>query len=48
MTPVHYGLSIGERIPAFEALDQKGRTQTFESIRGRNGAFVVFVRSADW
>jgi hypothetical protein len=43
-----YGLLVGERIPAFEAFDQTGRRQTFESVRGRNGAFIVFVRSADW
>jgi len=43
-----YGLTVGERIPSFEAPDQKGRTQSFETIRGRKGAFIVFVRSADW
>jgi hypothetical protein len=42
------GLSSGERIPPFEAPDQHGRTQTFASIAGRNGAFILFVRSADW
>lgn len=45
---MQYGLTVGARIPAFEAPDQTGRRRTFQSIRGRNGAFIVFVRSADW
>jgi hypothetical protein len=42
------GIPVGSKIPAFEAKDQKGRVQTFESIRGPKGAFLVFYRSADW
>lgn len=42
------GPEVGKRIPAFEALDQNGRMQTFDSIRGPNGAVIVFIRSADW
>jgi hypothetical protein len=42
------GIPIGSKIPAFEARDQKGTVQTFESIRGPKGAFLVFYRSADW
>ena len=42
------GIPIGSKIPAFEAKDQKGMVQTFESIRGPKGAFLVFYRSADW
>lgn len=42
------GPRIGARIPAFEAQDQHGQVQTFDSIRGSNGAVIVFVRSADW
>ena len=42
------GIPVGSKIPAFEAMDQKGIVQTFESIRGPKGAFLVFYRSADW
>ncbi len=42
------GPKIGERIPAFQAPDQHGRLQTFESIRGLSGAIMLFIRSADW
>jgi hypothetical protein len=42
------GIPVGSKIPAFEAKDQKGMVQTFESIRGPKGAFLVFYRSADW
>lgn len=42
------GPDIGERVPPFEAPDQHGRVQTFDSIRGPNGAVIVFIRSADW
>ena len=45
---MQYGPEVGGRIPSFEAPDQHGRTQTFETIRGRKGAFIIFVRSADW
>lgn len=45
---MEHGTEVGERIPSFEALDQHGRAQSFDSIRGPNGALVVFVRSADW
>jgi hypothetical protein len=42
------GPDIGERIPPFEAPDQYGRLQTFDTIRGLNGVVIVFIRSADW
>ena len=42
------GIPVGSKIPTFEARDQKGMVQTFESIRGPKGAFLVFYRSADW
>jgi hypothetical protein len=42
------GIAIGEKIPAFEAVDQFGRTQTFESLVGSKGLVLLFVRSADW
>ena len=45
---MRYGPEGGERIPPFEAPDQHGRRQSFDTIRGSNGLFIVFHRSADW
>jgi peroxiredoxin len=39
---------VGQRIPAFEAKDQNGTTQTLASLRGPKGLVLLFVRSADW
>ena len=45
---VKTGPGVGARIPQFEASDQSGKTQTFESLRGPKGLVLLFVRSADW
>ena len=45
---LNLGIPVDSKIPAFEAKDQNGRVQTFESIRGPKGAFLVFYRSTDW
>jgi hypothetical protein len=42
------GPQVGERVPDFTLLDQTGRSQSLQSIMGRRGAMLVFVRSADW
>jgi hypothetical protein len=42
------GLAVGERAPAFSLRDQFGKTQTLETLRGRNGTVLLFFRSADW
>jgi hypothetical protein len=42
------GPAVGERIPPFEATDQEGRRQTFDTLRGPHGLALLFVRSADW
>jgi len=42
------GPEVGERIPAFSALDQHGVRKHFEDIVGPNGAMIIFFRSADW
>lgn len=42
------GPEVGARIPAFEAQDQNGKTQTFASLKGPKGLVLMFVRSADW
>ncbi|MDQ7849333.1 MAG: hypothetical protein QN152_11195 [Armatimonadota bacterium] len=48
LRPQELGPRIGAPIPPFEASDQFGRQQTFETIRGASGALIVFIRSADW
>ena len=42
------GPQVGERVPAFSLPDQNGRVRTLESILGRNGAMLLFYRSASW
>ncbi len=42
------GPAVGSKIPVFEALDQGGRRQTFDTLRGPKGAVLLFYRSADW
>lgn len=42
------GPAVGKRIPAFDAADQNGKRQTFETLRGAKGLVLLFVRSADW
>jgi predicted Zn-dependent peptidase len=42
------GPAIGEAVPDFNLTDQNGKPQTLHSILGRNGALLVFYRSADW
>ena len=45
---VKSGPALGAHIPSFEAVDQNGKRQTFESLRGSKGLALLFVRSADW
>lgn len=42
------GPQVGEHVPDFQLNDQAGKSQTLQSIMGRRGAMLVFVRSADW
>ncbi len=42
------GPQVGEQVPAFSLPDQNGRVRTFESILKRNGAMLLFHRSANW
>jgi peroxiredoxin len=42
------GPQVGERVPDFRLFDQTGRERTLQSIMGRRGAMLVFVRSAEW
>ena len=42
------GPQVGARVPDFSLKDQHGKTWTLQSVRGPNGAMLVFYRSADW
>jgi len=42
------GPAVGEQVPDFEAVDQSGRRQTFETLKGVQGLLLLFHRSADW
>jgi cytochrome oxidase Cu insertion factor (SCO1/SenC/PrrC family) len=42
------GPQVGARVPDFTLTDQTGKPRTLQSIMGRRGAMLVFVRSADW
>jgi hypothetical protein len=45
--PPFGAVGVGARIPAFEAHDQNGARQTFDTIKERAGAVLLFHRSAD-
>lgn len=42
------GPAVGQRIPAFQAVDQEGRRLDFDALKGPRGAVLLFFRSADW
>lgn len=44
----HLGPAIGAAVPDFSAADQNGKTRSLKSLLERNGAVLVFFRSADW
>lgn len=42
------GPKVGAKAPAFSVTSPSGETKTFETLKGRRGLVLVFVRSADW
>lgn len=42
------GPKVGAKAPAFSLISSSGETGTFETLKGRRGLVLVFVRSADW
>lgn len=46
--PTSTGPEVGQKIPPFRGIDQNGRVQDFNSIKGPQGAVIMFNRSADW
>jgi hypothetical protein len=42
------GPAVGAVLPSFEAPDQEGRRQSFDTLRGPNGLLLNFNRSVVW
>jgi peroxiredoxin len=42
------GPKVGARAPAFSVTSTLGEMNTFDTLKGRRGLVLVFVRSADW
>lgn len=42
------GPQVGDLVPDFNLPDQHGQLRTLDSIKGSNGAMLLFHRSADW
>ncbi len=43
-----WGPALHRAAPDINAPDQHGTPQTLETLAGRNGLLLLFVRSADW
>ena len=43
-----FGPQVGDIVPAFSLVDQRGQTRDLDSLMGPNGMMLVFSRSADW
>ena len=41
-------LKTGKKVPELSGVDQFGKRQNFDSLRGQNGLVLLFFRSADW
>jgi hypothetical protein len=39
---------VGEKIPLLQGVDQFGKKQDFNSLKGSSGLVLLFFRSADW
>ena len=42
------GPEVGQKVPAFSAVDQTGRVRNFDSLKGPKGLVLFFNRSVDW
>jgi len=42
------GPAVGAKFPDFSASDQNGTARSLTSLLKKNGAVIVFFRSADW
>ena len=46
--PPGSNFKIGDTIPEFAGVDQFGKKQDFDSLKGPQGLVLLFFRSADW
>lgn len=42
------GMAVGATAPPIAGITQAGQAATFETLRGKKGLVLAFVRSADW
>jgi cytochrome oxidase Cu insertion factor (SCO1/SenC/PrrC family) len=42
------GPQVGDKVPEFSLLDQRGNRHTLASLMGPKGLVLAFNRSADW
>ena len=42
------GPEVGATLPDVVGMDQHGNARSFDEMKGPNGAYIVFHRSADW
>ncbi len=42
------GPQVGTAVPAFEGVDQFGKTHSLATAAGPRGTMLVFFRSSDW
>jgi peroxiredoxin len=42
------GLDVGAKIPAIATVDQNGKQQGFDSLKGSKGITIAFIRSVEW
>lgn len=42
------GVEVGAQIPAIATVDQHGKQQSFDTLKGAKGMTLVFVRSVEW
>ena len=43
-----FGPQVGQTVPDFGLVDQRGDRHDLASLMGRTGLMLVFSRSADW
>lgn len=47
-SPAEFGIRVGQAAPPISGTTQSGAPATFDTLKGRKGLVLVFVRSADW
>lgn len=47
-SPAEFGVRVGQTVPSIAGTTQSGAPATLDTLKGRKGLVLVFVRSADW